>query len=97
MLHLSKDWKRNKWWLFDRVVESPHRTAFFVRGNLSETSDGSDPAAAAQWWYAHTSAAEAIRGDNMSDPSTGTMGVRRKLLRRFQLLWRKLARSLNAS
>jgi hypothetical protein len=33
MLDLSQDWKRNKWWLFDRVVESPHRTSFFVRKN----------------------------------------------------------------
>ncbi|TBU65659.1 hypothetical protein BD310DRAFT_943210 [Dichomitus squalens] len=51
MLHLSQNWKRNKWWLFDRVVESPHRTAFFVRENMTETSDGSDPKEAAQWWY----------------------------------------------
>jgi hypothetical protein len=28
MLDLSQSWKRNKWWLFDRVVESPHRTSF---------------------------------------------------------------------
>ncbi|KIY43611.1 hypothetical protein FISHEDRAFT_53605 [Fistulina hepatica ATCC 64428] len=31
MMDLSKSWKRNKWWLFDRVVESPHLTSFFAR------------------------------------------------------------------
>lgn len=31
MVDLSRSWKRNKWWLFDRVVESPHRTSFFIR------------------------------------------------------------------
>ncbi|KAH9945980.1 uncharacterized protein BXZ73DRAFT_37512 [Epithele typhae] len=46
MLHRSRDWKQNKWWLFDRVVASPHRTAFFVRTEPSE-----DMKEAAQYWY----------------------------------------------
>ena len=31
MLDESKDWKRNKWWIADRVVESPHLTSFYIR------------------------------------------------------------------
>ncbi len=49
MLHLSRDWKRNKWWLFDRVVESPHRTSFYIRRDVNE---GNDMREAAQYWYA---------------------------------------------
>ncbi|KAI0748283.1 hypothetical protein C8Q80DRAFT_1171010 [Daedaleopsis nitida] len=48
MLHASRDWKRNKWWLFDRVVESPHRTSFFVR---RDDTQGGDMKEAAQYWY----------------------------------------------
>ncbi|KAJ7349213.1 hypothetical protein DFH08DRAFT_998809 [Mycena albidolilacea] len=42
MLDASRQWSRNKWWLFDRLVESPHRTSFFAR---AEIADGSVPAA----------------------------------------------------
>jgi hypothetical protein len=47
MIHAARDWQRNKWWLFDRVVESPHRTAFFARRD-----NGIDASwqAAAQFW-----------------------------------------------
>jgi len=31
MLEASKNWQRNRWWLFDRIVESPHRTSFYAR------------------------------------------------------------------
>lgn len=31
MLDAAQGWSRNKWWLFDRLVESPHRTSFFAR------------------------------------------------------------------
>ena len=31
MLDASKEWKKNKWWIADRVVESPHLTSFYVR------------------------------------------------------------------
>ncbi|RPD80233.1 hypothetical protein L226DRAFT_530405 [Lentinus tigrinus ALCF2SS1-7] len=48
MLHLSRNWKRNKWWLFDRVVESPHRTSFYVRRDAYENKDMHE---AAQYWY----------------------------------------------
>ncbi|KAH7909716.1 hypothetical protein BJ138DRAFT_1136458 [Hygrophoropsis aurantiaca] len=50
MVDLSRTWNRNKWWLFDRVVESPHRTAFYAR-----RTDGVDAneawQEAAQYWY----------------------------------------------
>ena len=51
MLDLSEDWQRNKWWLFDRVVESPHRTSFFVRRyETKEDTLSSDMQEAAQYW-----------------------------------------------
>jgi len=50
MLNLSTGWKRNKWWLFDRIVESPHLTSFFAR-----RTDGIDDDAtwqeAAKFWF----------------------------------------------
>lgn len=50
MLDLSKDWQRNKWWLFDRVVESPHRTSFFARRTNGLDQDESWQEAA-KYWY----------------------------------------------
>jgi hypothetical protein len=31
MLHEAQDWPKNKWWLFDRLVESPHRSSMYTR------------------------------------------------------------------
>jgi len=31
MLHDARDWPRNKWWLADRLVESPHRSSLYTR------------------------------------------------------------------
>lgn len=50
MLDLSQSWKRNKWWLFDRVVESPHLTSFFAR-RTNGLDDDEDWQEAAQYWY----------------------------------------------
>ncbi|KAF4608967.1 hypothetical protein EYR40_001320 [Pleurotus pulmonarius] len=46
-------WTRNKWWLFERMVESPHRTAFFVRKDLAvkEDADADEWTEAARYWY----------------------------------------------
>jgi hypothetical protein len=41
----SCTWRRNKWWLFERVVESPHKTFFFTR-----RVDQKDASEAAQYW-----------------------------------------------
>ena len=41
MLHEARDWSRNKWWLFDRLVESPHRSALYTRHPV----EGNDEAA----------------------------------------------------
>ena len=49
MIDASKDWKRNKWWLFDRLVESPHRTSFFARKNDGVDDDDSWQEAAQYW------------------------------------------------
>ncbi|KAF7359336.1 Alpha-ketoglutarate-dependent dioxygenase alkB 3 [Mycena sanguinolenta] len=35
MLDLSRQWGRNKWWLVNRLVESPHRTSFFARAETA--------------------------------------------------------------
>jgi hypothetical protein len=40
MLHEAQDWSRNKWWLFDRLVESPHRSSMYTRHPI----EGSDEA-----------------------------------------------------
>lgn len=50
MSDLSNHWKRNKWWLFDRVVESPHLTSFFAR-RTNGLDDNEDWQQAAQFWY----------------------------------------------
>ncbi|KAJ3478156.1 hypothetical protein NLI96_g9964 [Meripilus lineatus] len=53
MLHESRSWERNKWYLFDRLVESPHRTSFFIRKSTTEMCDQYDVEMdeAAQYWY----------------------------------------------
>lgn len=45
MSDLSRQWKRNKWYLFNRIVESPHRTCFYARS----TREG-DWEEAARFW-----------------------------------------------
>ncbi|KAJ7184257.1 hypothetical protein C8R46DRAFT_883022 [Mycena filopes] len=50
MVDASRKWSRNKWWLFDRIVESPHRTAFFARRTDGLDDNGSWQEAA-QFWY----------------------------------------------
>lgn len=47
MLDASAGWERNKWWLFDRIVESPHKTFFFARGDHAAAAGFSE---AAQYW-----------------------------------------------
>jgi hypothetical protein len=41
MLHEARDWPRNKWWLVDRLVESPHRSSLYTRHSV----EGKDEAA----------------------------------------------------
>ena len=43
MVDRAQGWKRNKWWLFDKVVESPHRMSFFVRSKDGEGSAWHQP------------------------------------------------------
>lgn len=50
MVNASQGWSRNKWWLFDRLVESPHRTSFYARRG---DADGDETwQEGAQYWYA---------------------------------------------
>ncbi|KAI0957421.1 hypothetical protein AcW1_005818 [Taiwanofungus camphoratus] len=52
MLDASRNWQRNRWWLFDRLVESPHRTSFYTRrSNALSAIDDHDMQEAAQYWY----------------------------------------------
>jgi len=50
MMDAAGQWSRNKWWLFDRVVESPHRTAFFAR-RTNGIDDDDSWQEAARFWY----------------------------------------------
>ncbi|TFY82287.1 hypothetical protein EWM64_g1726 [Hericium alpestre] len=50
MLHEAQSWQRNKWWLFDRLVESPHRTSFYVR-NISDVSKDGNWNQVSRFWY----------------------------------------------
>lgn len=49
LMDKSKKWKRNKWWIFDRVVESPHLTSFFAR-ETDGINDDQTWQEAAQYW-----------------------------------------------
>ncbi|PVG02855.1 hypothetical protein CPB86DRAFT_696550 [Serendipita vermifera] len=48
MLREATSWSRNKWWLFDRLVESPHRTSFYAREIGSNKEAMKEEA---QYWY----------------------------------------------
>ncbi|KAI0035729.1 hypothetical protein K488DRAFT_20958, partial [Vararia minispora EC-137] len=53
MLHEARDWSRNKWYMFDRLVESPHRTAFYTRDGNGESEENRALHQVAQSWYAY--------------------------------------------
>ncbi|KAF9965139.1 hypothetical protein BGZ70_005346 [Mortierella alpina] len=36
MLKDSETWNRNRWWLFERMVESPHKTSYFVDQDVED-------------------------------------------------------------
>ncbi|KAF9923889.1 hypothetical protein FBU30_006072 [Linnemannia zychae] len=40
MLNDSETWNRNRWWLFERMVESPHKTTYFAerKDDMEEVS-----------------------------------------------------------
>jgi len=53
MLEASKNWQRNRWWLFDRIVESPHRTSFYARlegDGLIDEGGSTEWREAARFW-----------------------------------------------
>jgi hypothetical protein len=58
MLSEAESWQRNRWWLFERAVESPHKSSFFVRDthmlsqNTPEPSkdDSNEWREAAHYW-----------------------------------------------
>ena len=91
MLDLSEDWQRNKWWLFDRVVESPHRTSFFVRRYEAKATDkeSSDMQEAAQYWCV-ASLSQFVR--SASDFAIGTTDVRQARPRHSLRHWKRHVR-----
>ncbi|KAG9095111.1 hypothetical protein FS749_011042 [Ceratobasidium sp. UAMH 11750] len=48
MIKASEEWSRNKWWMVDKLVESPHTTSFYARHGTEEDYDWAE---AAQYWY----------------------------------------------
>jgi hypothetical protein len=49
MIDESRTWSKNKWWLFDRVVESPHLTSFYARKTDGVDEDVNWQEAARYW------------------------------------------------
>lgn len=86
MLDASKKWKRNKWWIADRVVESPHLTSFYVR----KTDKDESWQETAQYWCVITTL-----DCYVIDISVGTMGEQSTLHLNFHRKWKKLARLWN--
>lgn len=89
MVNLSERWKRNKWWLFDRVVESPHLTSFFAR-KTNGIDDDESWQEAAQYWYGLTSSFFTTYSP-LSLIKKGTMGARLNLLLNSQQRWKRHA------
>ncbi|KAG9124725.1 hypothetical protein FRC07_010460, partial [Ceratobasidium sp. 392] len=48
MVKASEEWSRNKWWMVDKLVESPHTTSFYARRGTDKDYDWTE---AAQYWY----------------------------------------------
>ncbi|PLW22363.1 hypothetical protein PCASD_02838 [Puccinia coronata f. sp. avenae] len=48
----KKPWIRNRWWLADREVQSPHSTAFFIAKPTAHESLADNYNESAQYWYA---------------------------------------------
>ena len=79
MLNEAETWDRNRFWLFERAVVSPHKTSFYVRdmsavpghGGKDEVTD-LEWKEAAHYWYAPTLACKAqlmVRvGHNLEPP-----------------------------
>jgi hypothetical protein len=89
MVHAARDWQRNKWWLFDKVVESPHRTSFFTRKDDGKDESWQD---AAQFWCFLKPFPLFV-----SHAVVGITAGRLILLQHSLLLWKKLAILSNES
>jgi len=49
MIDEARHWQRNKWWLFDKLVESPHRTSFYSREDNGVDGDKTWQESAQYW------------------------------------------------
>ncbi|KII88685.1 hypothetical protein PLICRDRAFT_41894 [Plicaturopsis crispa FD-325 SS-3] len=70
MLDASEGWKKNKWFLFDRLVESPHRTAFFARNTDGVDGDESWQEAAKYWYNGRQTTPPAVFPPAMEEACT---------------------------
>ena len=87
MLDLSRDWDRNKWWLFDRLVESPHKTCFFIRRYpRSSNTENVEMDEAAQFWYVSPD----IQDLHTTHAPVGITVDKQALRLHFLTRWRKL-------
>jgi hypothetical protein len=70
MLDKARSWDRNRWYLFDRLVESPHRTSFFARRTNGVDEDDKWQEAA-RFWYVTVSLCDDQSLDLKSDRYNG--------------------------
>ena len=89
MLDASEKWKRNKWWIADRVVESPHLTSFYVRKTDGLDKDESWQDTAQYWCVISTLNLYVI------NILVGTTVEQSTLLLHFPLRWKKLVKLWN--
>jgi hypothetical protein len=64
MIDEAQKWRRNEWWLFDRLVTSPHRTSFYARKD-TDAPEGDAWTDAANTWCAHDFSSIALNSENI--------------------------------
>ncbi|KAI0306553.1 hypothetical protein B0F90DRAFT_1690866 [Multifurca ochricompacta] len=50
MLYEAQDWSRNQWWLFGRLVESPHRSSLYIRHPVDGSNEASWQGITRAWY-----------------------------------------------
>lgn len=89
MLHEARDWPRNKWWLVDRLVESPHRSSLYTRHPVEGDNEAAWQGITRAWWGTKTPLFLLY-----SYASLGIMADRAKSPKNFPHSWRRLVRLL---
>lgn len=77
MLIEAENWDRNRFWLFERAVESPHKNSFYVRNMNAATGYGQNDGIsdlewkeAAHYWYVLSLGSTRTLADNSSAQDT---------------------------